>query len=166
MPPRIRCEVAASKIYHKFALEDQSLLHFELVNPPPHRLKSRKSIFFWNGWWGAWWQTIVVRCLASRPTTKRKPYCTRPWLPTTTQDLDFTESLKNWTMTAATILCTNGGSAMTLHAAAAFQNKRHLILRTTAFTVNSQVDCQSSTNAARRQWTGSMVLIFLCKTTS
>lgn len=44
-PPKIRRDVAARKEYRKFLGQEQSLLHHELVNPPPQRLKSRKPFY-------------------------------------------------------------------------------------------------------------------------
>lgn len=44
-PPKIRREVAANRIFRKFKDNEQSLLHGQLTNPPPTRLKSRKPIF-------------------------------------------------------------------------------------------------------------------------
>ena len=45
MKSKIRRDVAARKQYHKFLGQEQSLLHHELVNPPPQRLKSRKPFY-------------------------------------------------------------------------------------------------------------------------
>lgn len=44
-PPNIRREVATRKVYRKFIVQEESLLHDELVNPPIHRLKSRRPMY-------------------------------------------------------------------------------------------------------------------------
>lgn len=46
VPPKIRREVAAKKIFCKFKNNENSLLHQQLIDPPRTRLKSRKPIFF------------------------------------------------------------------------------------------------------------------------
>lgn len=62
-PPTIKREVVANRIFNKFKNNEESLLYRELNNPPPVRLKSRKSIFhdmqetpldekeLWRKWW-------------------------------------------------------------------------------------------------------------------
>lgn len=44
-PPTIRREFAATRIFHKFSNNNQSLLYYELHDPHLHLLKSRKSTF-------------------------------------------------------------------------------------------------------------------------
>ena len=44
-PLKIRRDVTARKEYREFLRQEQSLLHHELVNPPPQGLKSRKPFY-------------------------------------------------------------------------------------------------------------------------